>query len=225
MTQQPEALRLADAMLNYWDERGPDAEAVGAELRRLHGFEVAYGVMMTQAESRIITLEAALRQAVEALNTARLSCVAETTTTAIDEALTAARQALEGSMTDRELMQQALEALTEFDGTNGESKRKRVLAALRERLAQPEQEPTAWRWKERINGDFDSWVVTSSEPPPHAVEQQPLYTVPQPAQQPLTDEQISDLWCKVSNTDFVTMDTHEFARVIERAHGIKEKNT
>ena len=43
-------------------------------------------------------------------------------------------------MTDRELMQQALEALTVYDGTNGESKRKRVLTALRERLAQPEQE-------------------------------------------------------------------------------------
>lgn len=33
---QPEALRLADEMLNYWNERGPDAEAVAAELRRLH---------------------------------------------------------------------------------------------------------------------------------------------------------------------------------------------
>ena len=44
-------------------------------------------------------------------------------------------------MTDREIMQQALEALTVYDGTNGEGKRKRVLAALRSRLAQPEQEP------------------------------------------------------------------------------------
>lgn len=44
-------------------------------------------------------------------------------------------------MTDRELMQQALEALTVYDGTNGVSQRKRVLAALRERLAQPEHEP------------------------------------------------------------------------------------
>jgi len=34
----------------------------------------------------------------------------------------------------REVMQQALEALTEYDGTNGESKRKRVLAALRRAL-------------------------------------------------------------------------------------------
>ena len=41
-------------------------------------------------------------------------------------------------------MQQALEALTAYDGTNGASQRKRVLTALRERLAQPEQEPVAW---------------------------------------------------------------------------------
>jgi len=37
----------------------------------------------------------------------------------------------------------------------------------------------------------------------------------------LTDEQISNLWCKVSNTDFVTADTHVFARAIEAAHGTK----
>lgn len=39
-------------------------------------------------------------------------------------------------MTDRQLMQHALEALTAYDGTNGASQRKRVLAALRERLMQ-----------------------------------------------------------------------------------------
>ena len=43
-----------------------------------------------------------------------------------------------------------------------------------------------------------------------------------PQRKPLTDEQISDIWCRVSNTDFVTADTHEFARAIEAAHGIKE---
>jgi len=48
-------------------------------------------------------------------------------------------------MSDKELMQQALEALTAYDGTNGESKRKRVLAGLRERLAQPEMQPCAGR--------------------------------------------------------------------------------
>jgi hypothetical protein len=39
----------------------------------------------------------------------------------------------------------------------------------------------------------------------------------------LTDEEISDLWCKVSNTDFVTADTHVFAQAIEAK--LKEKNT
>ena len=68
MSEQPTALRLADAMQHYFDERGPDAEAVAAELRRLHEFEVGYGAMMTAAEARINTLEAALRQAVEALD-------------------------------------------------------------------------------------------------------------------------------------------------------------
>jgi hypothetical protein len=38
----------------------------------------------------------------------------------------------------------------------------------------------------------------------------------------LTDEEISDLWCEVSNTDFVTADTHVFARAIEAK--LKEKN-
>jgi hypothetical protein len=48
-------------------------------------------------------------------------------------------------MTDQDLMQQALEALTAYDGTNGASQRKRVLAALRERLAQPQMQPCAGR--------------------------------------------------------------------------------
>ena len=36
MSDKPEALRLADEMTNYFNERGPDAEAIAAELRRLH---------------------------------------------------------------------------------------------------------------------------------------------------------------------------------------------
>jgi hypothetical protein len=43
-------------------------------------------------------------------------------------------------MTDREIMQQALEALEETSG--GYSRN--IISALRERLAQPEQEPVVW---------------------------------------------------------------------------------
>ena len=45
-------------------------------------------------------------------------------------------------MTDRELMQQALEAL-EYPGPSWPETRQSIAAALRERLAQPEQEPVA----------------------------------------------------------------------------------
>ena len=52
----------------------------------------------------------------------------------------------------------------------------------------------------------------------------PLYTTPQQRTWVgLTDEQISNLWCEVTDTDFVTIDTHEFARAIETK--LKEKNT
>lgn len=56
-------------------------------------------------------------------------------------------------MTDRELIQQALEALTTYDGTNGEGKRKRVLADLRKRLAQPNE----------FNPDWDAMAVMVEE--------------------------------------------------------------
>jgi hypothetical protein len=65
MTQQPEALRLAFVIEGGWDrEHGRKA---AAEMRRLHEVEVAYGVMMAQAESRI----AELREMVDALNADR----------------------------------------------------------------------------------------------------------------------------------------------------------
>jgi len=48
-------------------------------------------------------------------------------------------------MTDRETMQQALEALLEF-GYHGSSPRwERTANALKAALAQPEQEPSQWR--------------------------------------------------------------------------------
>jgi len=88
----------------------------------------------------------------------------------------------------------------------------------RERLAQPEQEPVAWRWKERINGDFDNWVVTFSEPPPYAVEQQPLYTAPPKREWVgLTDEELSAIYWKPNET------LDEYGRNIEAK--CKEKNT
>ena len=82
-------------------------------------------------------------------------------------------------MTDRALMQQALEALeamNPYPATKADQ-RASAIEALRARLAEPVQEPVAFRWKVKIN-DVDGWVVGHNEPPPYAIEQQPLYTAP-----------------------------------------------
>lgn len=48
----------------------------------------------------------------------------------------------------------------------------------------------------------------------------PLYLAPQPQRQPLTDEQIDDIWAGVSDPSRDEIDMIEFARAIEQAHGV-----
>lgn len=89
-------------------------------------------------------------------------------------------------MTDRELMQQALEALTTYDGTNGEGKRKRVLAALRERLAQLEQE-TVWIQPNHLQKARQAPFLCRVEPRQRD-DFVPFYTTP-PHRKPLIHEE------------------------------------
>jgi len=63
-------------------------------------------------------------------------------------------------MTDREIMQQALEALELLtDGYDGTDVGVEIepIVALRERLAQPEQEPVAWMWDYK---QLDGYIIT-----------------------------------------------------------------
>ena len=129
-------------------------------------------------------------------------------------------------MTKNETLKLALEAMTYADACLKKQltmKYKHEYAqdllleagtAIKEALAQPEQEPVG----EIVDAIEGAFKCSFTKMLPVGTK---LYTTP-PQRKPLTDEEISDLWCKVSNTDFVTADTHMFARAIEAAHGIKE---
>ena len=83
---------------------------------------------------------------------------------------------------------------------------------LRERLAQPEEEPVAYYHPHK--GFYWAKPTRISAPTAVDVKPLPLYTAP-PQRKPLTDNELADLWYKQS------LDWLEFARAIEAAHGIK----
>ena len=122
----------------------------------------------------------------------------------------------------RQALELALEAI-EYVHDTGDTQTfdmcyaKPALAALKEALAQPEQEPVAWRFQSAVGG----WAY-GKEPPigsKYAVE--PLYTTP-PQRKPLTDEEISEYAERMEASDPTDSFWREFARAIEAAHGIKE---
>lgn len=109
----------------------------------------------------------------------------------------AARQALE-----------TLENVRKYDGENLYGLDDEIIA-LRQALAQPEQEPAAWRYNGKLH-EFDpsDWATSPVTP---------LYTSP-PHRKPLTDEEIAVIAaaCGGLASDFVV----DVARAIEQAHGI-----
>jgi hypothetical protein len=134
-------------------------------------------------------------------------------------------------MTLIEAAKQALEALDAYSWEQVNAAR----AALRTAIEQAEkQEPVAWRWvPSKVWHDY----VMSDDPEraklarEHGIEVQPLYTTPPAAQrQPLTDEaiwrQYQALWpFHPAEEPRLAKDIVKFARAVEAAHGIKEKNT
>ena len=117
-------------------------------------------------------------------------------------------------MTDRELMQQALDALeSECDATKFG-----VTEAIRARLEQLEQEPVAW-----MHPTSRDCVSTQSYSYKDAI---PLYTAPPQLEwQGLTDEDIRTMWdnhiIPVFNKNGIN--PFVFAHAIEAK--LKEKNT
>jgi hypothetical protein len=155
----------------------------------------------------------AMKMALEALDIIRASCSAGRMIHAANEAAIA-----------EHILRQAIEQAEQQEETVMAEYKLQTYAAYKKDgemkigvVPEPEQEPVAWRWKERINGDFNSWVVTFSEPPPYAIEKQPLYTAP-PQRQPLTDEQIQKMRYMIDWT--AGWSYIDFCRAIESAHGI-----
>jgi len=119
-------------------------------------------------------------------------------------------------------MKQALKALEyplitsheAFDVDMAELLAHRAIESLRQAITEAEkQEPVAWMDKD---GDIYKELPNEYWNPPHT----PIYA--QRTWVGLTDEEVSDLWCEVSNTDFVTADTHVFSQAIQAK--FKEKN-
>ena len=129
-------------------------------------------------------------------------------------------------MTKDEALKLALEALEQWNTPL--YKRGKAITAIREALAQPEQEPVAWRYRSVSpfvgkDGTYkvsDGWTLIRKPEKRDAhsamcgMEAEPLYTTP-PQRKPLTDEEIG----RIAGD---CLDAWSCARAIEAAHGIKE---
>lgn len=120
-------------------------------------------------------------------------------------------------MTDRELMQQALEALekTTANTISQAARIQEAITALRERLEQPEQEPVGYF---QYSMHLDAWVQNKEE-----IKGIAFYTSP-PQRKPLTDEEIGTV---LGFGEYTTASTKatllHMARALERSHDIGEK--
>ena len=127
-------------------------------------------------------------------------------------------------MTDRELLQQALDALESWQKTCldcGRSSEElgratKSLQAIRARLAQPEPKPVAWLcWEDKENNLLADTVLSDKA----CTECFPVYTAPPKKEWVgLTDKEVKQL----SDYCVDVRDEIEFIRAIEEE--IKEKN-
>ena len=132
------------------------------------------------------------------------------------------------SMNDKDAMKLALFALDIVKIHFTQSRHiNEAIAALKERLAQPEQEPVAWGVFE---GNLHDMFFTQEEAQEMArlkgihAEAKPLYTTP-PQREPLTNGEIYTAYITATNQTLRATDERlalAFARAIEAAHGIKE---
>ena len=118
-------------------------------------------------------------------------------------------------MTKDEALKLALEALKQIDEAMPFPVAKLAQTAIKEALAQPEQEPVAFINVEQRKLEWAKYM-TWDTPTVVNLPKIPLYTTP-PQRKPLTDEEIYDMYNEPrSDAEMIA-----FARAIEAAHGIK----
>jgi len=120
-------------------------------------------------------------------------------------------------MTDRKLMQQALEALIKAHPYSNSNKdldgHSEAIAALRERLAQPEQEPVAWVCYGASEKHDIDYFQDEVDAIPVGTQ---LYASPPAQRKPLKLREIEKCIYDANNDPIVA------CRNVEAAHGIKE---
>ena len=137
----------------------------------------------------------------------------------------ALRERLANDKTDRELLEQVLEAL-ELHAKQYPHMQKGytvdAITAVRERLAQPEQEPVAWLSTDSI-GERYLWFSK----PLDNDKAQPLYTAPQKREwQGLTENEmkkLADTHLKYQPESYEVSGVFDLIRAVEAK--LKEKNT
>jgi hypothetical protein len=131
-------------------------------------------------------------------------------------------------MTDK-LLEQAIDYIENVPDDRdsvGHIDRYAVVAALKERLAQPEQEPVAFEeWLAKQHGDPEEIGFLQALRIAYLAGQDSITHPPQ--RNPLTDEQrrelMSKAWNKwLSNKDDGRLFAWDFSFEVEAAHGIKE---
>ena len=86
---------------------------------------------------------------------------------------------------------------------------------------EPEQEPVAWMYDHQLEVGYDKYTEVNiietcarNLESNNCINIRPLYLAP-PKREPLSDAQIAELW-----TDINTNSVRNFARAIEKEHGI-----
>ena len=119
-------------------------------------------------------------------------------------------------------MKQALEAMIWIEPCDRTKAVEEAITALRQAIAEAEQKPVACvecNGKSEVDTGIGAMVCDVC----HGSGVKDSLTTQQPKREPLTDEQIDDIWNRYCDEmgEASINDAHDIARAIEAAHGIK----